>query len=634
MKRIVIALLALWTGIQTVSAQIPELKPLRDLDEELVPVQKKDMWGYANGRGKMIIKAVFDAAEPFESLTSADGTTMKVARIKAGGKWGYITRENVYLFTPDYDTISRFDNNALVVAQMGPSKMLLGVRTILSPKLQIPVLTGNVLQVNLNELCDFSPEGYAWASRAGKWGLLSKKGDWAVPCEYSSWYKMPGLDAFGVEKGEKAGIVSSTGKFIVPVEYDGLGVFSNNTIMVEKDGMKGVLAQNGREILPAVFHEITLDDNLGYVVTSSGMYGRYTTEGEEIYPCVFSQVPDPDNIGYIPLVKDGTYCIYIAGEGMYNVMDYDEKLHQELSREEYEQCEILPRWLKSYIPVENNYVTMTSRLPSRLEIPEGFDGSADQCADIRFQCGMSLADVVLQDEFESIDPQVRIWDGGEKVYILLHAVEEFWVLYEYNATLGKTRTFSIAGNMECDPQAGVIAETGVWGEDEPLSRFIPMNFPDRAEIKLFPILRYSFHSWAGQPYVLLGSSILGVFEMMPAVPGETVYAGKVDYGPSGQYCEFHAHVRDAAANGIAMYELIATEHVYNTPGSPDELVAKTPVVVACGYIGLTRPFFTQPLFYEARDFSDTGAMVRIGDDWFAKSSADIAALDPFIQPEQ
>ena len=634
MKRIVIALLALWTGIQTVSAQIPELKPLRDLDEELVPVQKKDMWGYANGRGKMIIKAVFDAAEPFESLTSADGTTMKVARIKAGGKWGYITRENVYLFTPDYDTISRFDNNALVVAQMGPSKMLLGVRTILSPKLQIPVLTGNVLQVNLNELSDFSPEGYAWASRAGKWGLLSKKGDWAVPCEYSSWYKMPGLDAFGVEKGEKAGIVSSTGKFIVPVEYDGLGVFSNNTIMVEKDGMKGVLAQNGREILPAVFHEITLDDNLGYVVTSSGMYGRYTTEGEEIYPCVFSQVPDPDNIGYIPLVKDGTYCIYIAGEGMYNVMDYDEKLHQELSREEYEQCEILPRWLKSYIPVENNYVTMTSRLPSRLEIPEGFDGSADQCADIRFQCGMSLADVVLQDEFESIDPQVRIWDGGEKVYILLHAVEEFWVLYEYNATLGKTRTFSIAGNMECDPQAGVIAETGVWGEDEPLSRFIPMNFPDRAEIKLFPILRYSFHSWAGQPYVLLGSSILGVFEMMPAVPGETVYAGKVDYGPSGQYCEFHAHVRDAAANGIAMYELIATEHVYNTPGSPDELVAKTPVVVACGYIGLTRPFFTQPLFYEARDFSDTGAMVRIGDDWFAKSSADIAALDPFIQPEQ
>ncbi|MCR5018847.1 MAG: WG repeat-containing protein [Bacteroidales bacterium] len=633
MKRIIIALLALWTGIQTVSAQIPELKPLKDLDEELAPVQKKDKWGYANGRGKMIIKAVFEAAEPFESVTSADGTTMKVARIKAGGKWGYITRENVYLFTPDYDSISRFDNNALVVAQMGPSKLLLGVRTIQSQKLHIPVLTGNVLQVNLKELCEFSPEGYAWACRAGKWGLLSRKGDWALPCEYSVWYDIPGMDAFGVEKGGKAGIVSSSGKSIVPVEYDSLGVFPNGALWVEKSGQNGVLAQDGSEILPCAFDDVTLDEKLGYIVVSSGMYGRYTTEGVEIYPPVFSQVPDPDNIGHIPLVKDGTYCIYIAGEGMYNVMDYDEKLHQELSQEEYEQCEILPRWLKSYIPVENSFVTMISRLPAPLAIPEGFDGSADQCADIRFQCGASLADVVLQDEFESIDPQVKIWDGGEKVYILLHAVEEFWVLYVYDVKYGKTSTFSIAGHMECDPEAGIIAETGVWGENEPLSRFIPMNFPERAEIKLFPILRYSFHSWAGQPYVLLGSSILGVFEMMPAIPGETVYAGKVDYGPSGQYCEFHAHVRDAAPNGIAMYELIATEHVYNTPGNPDELVAKTPVVVACGYIGLTRPYFTQPLFYEARDFSDTGAMVRIGDDWFAKSSADIAALDPFIQPE-
>ena len=633
MKRIVIALLALWAGFQTVSAQIPQLKPLRDLDEELVPMQKKDKWGYANGKGKMIIKAVFEQAEEFVSLTSADGTTMKVARIKAGGKWGYITRENVYLITPDYDTISRFDENALVVAKMGPSNMLLGVRTVTSPRLQIPVLTGNVLQVNLKELCDFNEAGYAWACRAGKWGLLSKKGDWTVPCEYSSWYQLPGVAEYGVEKDGKAGIVTFDGRFVVPVEYDRIGIFSNGSLMVEKDGVKGVLAQDGSEILSAVFQDITLDERLGYVVNASGMYGRYTTAGEEIYPCAFTEIPDPDNKGYIPLVKDGRYCIYIAGDGLYTLGDYDEKLHAELSQEEYEKCDIIPKWAKAYIPIENTYVTMQSRLPARLEIPEGFDGSADQCADIRFQCGVSLADVVLQDEFESIDPQVKIWDGGEKVYILLHAVEEFWVLYEYDSVYGKTRTFSVAGNMECDPTVGILAETGVWGDNEPLAQFTPMNFPERAEIKLFPILRYSFRSWAGVPYVLLGSSVLGVFEMMPVAPGETVYAGKVDYGPSGQYCEFHAHVRDAAENGIAMYELIATEHVYNTPGNPDELVAKTPVVVACGYIGLTRPFFTQPLFYEARDFGDTGAMVRIGDEWFAKKSADIAALDPFTQPE-
>ena len=633
MKRILIALLALWTGIQTVSAQIPELKPLLNLDEALTPVQKKSKWGFCNGRGKVVIKPVFDFAEDFSPVTAADGTTMQVARIRVGGKWGYITRENVYLIVPDYDTISRFDNNAMVVAHSGPSKMLIGVRSIMSPRLQVPVLTGNILQVNISELREFNSLGYAWASRADKWGLLGANGQWVVPCEYSAWYEFPELDMYGVEKDNKAGLMTMDGKTVVPVAYDRIAILANKMLLVEKDGLKGVLAQDGTQVLTPAFQNIFWDDNLGYVASVSGMYGRYTEDGQELYPCAFPEIPDPENTDYVPLVKEGTPCIYIAGDGLYTVGDYDERLFNELGPEEYEASTILPKWMKANLPYKEKYVTMTGNMPPGVEIPEGFDGSSDQCADIRFKCGASLADVVLQDEFESIDPQVKIWDGGEKVYILLHAVEEYWVLYEYNSVTGDKRTFSVTGNMVCDPVVGVLAETGVWGDDVPLAEFFPMNFPARADIRLFPILRYTFHSWAGVPYVLLGASVNGAFEMMPVAPGETVNAGVVSYGPGGQYCQFHAHVRDAAENGIAMYELVATEYVYGTPGNPDELVAKTPVVVACGYIGLTRPYFTQPLFYEARDFKDDGALVRIGDDWFAKKSADIIALDPFIQPE-
>lgn len=633
MKRIVIALIALWTGIQTVSAQIPELKPVRDLDEALAPVQKKDKWGYANSKGKVIIKAVFEYAEEFFPLTSSDGTTMQVARIKAGGKWGYITRENVYLIRPDYDTISRFDNSSMVVAQLGPSKMLIGVRTIMSPRLQVPVLTGNVLQVNLTDLSEFNSYGYAWAARAGKWGLLGRKGEWILPCEYDDWFTFPDTSMYGVEKGEKAGMVTLDGKPVIPVEYDQIGLLPNNTLLVEKAGLKGVVTLDGTEILPPVFQNLFWDVILGYVASEAGMYGRYTDEGVELYPCVFPEIPDPENIGYVELIKDGVPCIYVVMDGMYTVADYDEKLHQELSQEDYEACTIIPRWMKAHVDFGSDFVTLQDKLPPRMALPEGFDGSAEQCADVRFKCGVSLADVVLQDEYESIDPQVKLWDGGDMVYILLHAVEEFWVLYEYNSVTGTTRTFSITGNMVCDPEKGVIADTGVWGDDAPLAELIPMNYPIRADIRVFPVLRYRFRTWAGVPFVLIGASNLGIFEMMEAVSGESVYVGRVNYGPSGQYCEFFAHIRDAADNGIAMYELVATEYVYGTPGNPDELVARTPAVVACGYIGLTRPFFTQPLFYEARDFKDDSALVRIGDDWFAKKSADIAALDPFVQPE-
>ena len=84
--------LALAVNLQ--AQKIPTLKPFKTLPEaELTPTQKKDHWGYADPKGKMVIKAVFDAAEPFKPVT-AGGVTMDVAKICVAGKWGFITLEN------------------------------------------------------------------------------------------------------------------------------------------------------------------------------------------------------------------------------------------------------------------------------------------------------------------------------------------------------------------------------------------------------------------------------------------------------------------------------------------------------------------------------------------------------------
>ena len=152
MKRFLISILALLCIAGESFAQIPELKPLKDLEDVLNPAEKKGKWGFANGSGKMIIKAVFEAADPFDTIVSADGTIMQVARVKANGSWGYITRENVYLIEPVYDTITKFDRFATVVATSGPFKSLIGVRTTTSPRLNVPVLASTLLQLNLNEI--------------------------------------------------------------------------------------------------------------------------------------------------------------------------------------------------------------------------------------------------------------------------------------------------------------------------------------------------------------------------------------------------------------------------------------------------------------------------------------------------
>ena len=333
MKRIIIAVLALWTGIQTVSAQIPELKPLKDLSEELTPVQKKGKWGYANGKGRIVIKAVFEQAEEFVPVSSPDGTTMNVARIKAGGKWGYITRENVYLIAPEYDTVSRFDPNALVIARQGSSISVMGVRSGVSPKLKVPVLVKNVIQVNLSEFCGFNDSGYAWASYGGKWGMLDTAGEWALPCEYDLWALCDGYPLYGVTRNSMEGIITKDARVLIPAEYDRISFLPNNCFLVEKQDLLGVMKPDGTELFPVVYPVLYWKEELGYVAGESGKFGRFTAEGKQLYPVLFPEVPDKDNSGYIENVDGGVPGIFIAGDKYYTVREYDDKLFEELGEE-------------------------------------------------------------------------------------------------------------------------------------------------------------------------------------------------------------------------------------------------------------------------------------------------------------
>lgn len=633
MKRILLAIIILLAGLQAVSGQeIPVLKPLKNLDEDLVPAQKKEKWGYANAKGKIIIKAVFDAAEEFMPVTSEDGTTMLVARIKVGDKWGYITRENVYLFEPEYDTISRFDNSSVVVAKLGPNLSLLGVRSAPSQKLDLTVLTGNILQVNLSEIREFSDQGIAWAARAGHWGMMNIKGKWILPCEYDSWAPVRGKDLYAIGRDGKTGMCTLDGQVLIPATYDSILPLEDGSFVVSANGQSGVLGNDGSVVIEPQFQSVAWDGNLGFVVSNDGQFGRYDASGKEIYPCIFKAIPDTGLRGYEEMVRDGVPSIYLAGKKLMTVKEYDDELYSQLNAEEYAANAVVPDWLKSHLSSDGKYVILEDRMPSKKDIPEEFDGSAAQCAEIHFKCGVSLADIVAVEEDGFVYP-MAMWDAGSKVYVQLHGVEEFSDLYIFDAKTRNTVTYGIRGNFVCDPEAGFIAETGFWSNPEdPLSHLTPMCFPESAKSVTMPIIRYRFRTWAGEAFVFAGESIKGESGLKPVKAGSEIVVGQIMYGESDQYCDFSMRIRSAAANGIALYELVATEHVYAADDS-GELVTKTPRVVAYGYIGLGLPFFTQPIFYEARDFSEDKAAVRIGDEWLSLDAAGISQMDPFIQPD-
>lgn len=48
----------------------PKLKPLKEdnLEGKLIPYERKGKYGYKNLEGRVVIRAVFDKAEPFDSI--------------------------------------------------------------------------------------------------------------------------------------------------------------------------------------------------------------------------------------------------------------------------------------------------------------------------------------------------------------------------------------------------------------------------------------------------------------------------------------------------------------------------------------------------------------------------------------
>lgn len=105
MKRNILLLLLVFF-IVTTSAQVTKLKPLKEklMQGELVPVQKKEKWGYSfadDPKQKLVIKNVFEEAHPFVD---------DVAVVKDDGKYGLLQRNGTMRLLPKFDEMTDFSD--------------------------------------------------------------------------------------------------------------------------------------------------------------------------------------------------------------------------------------------------------------------------------------------------------------------------------------------------------------------------------------------------------------------------------------------------------------------------------------------------------------------------------------------
>ena len=139
--RKVLILVFVFMTLMGYAQDYPKLKPLKEdnLEGKLIPYERKGKYGYKNLEGRVVIRAIFDKAEPFDSIVytkrevktthkkikvektketeeteKAEKKDTIIARVKCGEKWGLIDRSGLWYITPRYKYLSEFNKEVAV----------------------------------------------------------------------------------------------------------------------------------------------------------------------------------------------------------------------------------------------------------------------------------------------------------------------------------------------------------------------------------------------------------------------------------------------------------------------------------------------------------------------------------------
>lgn len=144
------------------------------------------------------------------------------------------------------------------------------------------------------------------------YGLLDSNADVVVNPDYAS-LAIDENKAYTVKAGGRFGVINSTGKAIIPVEYDSINV-KGGKYYVEKNSLHGIFKPDGTVLIPVEYDSIYIQGTQ-YEVAKGGKEGVLSSDGSIILPADYESVQK---------LKDGRY--YISTNKKYGIVDETGKI--------------------------------------------------------------------------------------------------------------------------------------------------------------------------------------------------------------------------------------------------------------------------------------------------------------------
>ena len=238
-------------------------------------------WGYIDTNGKLILPLKFTHAEPF-----SEG----VAAVAEGNRTGFIDHSGHMLFEVPFDTTLGFHEGAVAA-----------------------LLRGNVSYFNrTGKLIPMPPIDYGPKSSSFSDGLVAiqTKGRWAyadirgrivIPSQFDdadvfseglaavrvtvdvTWCP---ANANGTRMGttKRYGYIATTGKIVIPVQFDNASAFSEGLAAVTICNKSGFIDKTGKVVIPLQFDEaFSFNNGLARVRFPDGRLGYIDRNGKTVW---------------------------------------------------------------------------------------------------------------------------------------------------------------------------------------------------------------------------------------------------------------------------------------------------------------------------------------------------------------
>lgn len=274
--------------------------------ESRARVTRNDRYGFIDMMGTVVVPCTYLAAGEFsESL----------AYIRDSSGYGFIDREGRVIITPQYDWVEPFSNGVARVRKNELYGIIDRAGTV-------------ILACEYNYVGAFS-EGLAMVVKDGMCGYVRRNGTWAISLKHEYNRTLLGESPFvngraRVLLKDKIGMIDTTGKVIVPREYEELGAYregffparkkdkwgyidaqmklrvqyqfdyawpyNNGLAKVKKDGNIGFLDLKGEEAVRLEYSEAA-DPESGYIrIRNENGWGLMDTHGNFLLPCIYDRI--------------------------------------------------------------------------------------------------------------------------------------------------------------------------------------------------------------------------------------------------------------------------------------------------------------------------------------------------------